>query len=75
MNRITSHLQEVDMIGKLADLKESNYKNTLMITALVELFIEKGWFTRKEILNKAKELESELLTDLLREVDSDSPLK
>jgi hypothetical protein len=72
MNRITSHLQEIDMIGKLADMKESNYKNTLLLTALVELLIDKGLFTRKEILSKARDLESDLLNDLTRQIEGDS---
>lgn len=69
MNRISPHLQEVDMIGKLADLKESNYKNTLVLTAVVELLIEKGLITRKEVIGKAKDLESDLLHDLMRQVE------
>lgn len=74
MNRITSHLQEVDMIGKLADLKEANYKNTLILTALIELLIDKDILTRKEILAKASTLESDLLTDILRHVENDTAL-
>jgi hypothetical protein len=74
MNRITTHLQEVDMIGKLADMKEANYKNTLILTALIELLIDKGIMTRKEILTKANSLEAHLLTDILRHVDNDSTI-
>jgi hypothetical protein len=74
MNRITTHLQEVDMIGKLADMKEANYKNTLILTTLIELLIDKGIMTRKEILNKANSLEAHLLTDILRHVDKDSTI-
>ncbi len=41
MNRIQSQLNEIDMIGKLADLKEEHYLNTLIMSAVVELLIEK----------------------------------
>jgi hypothetical protein len=71
MNRMTSHFQEINMIGKLADMKESNYKNTLLLTALVELLIDKGLLTRKEVLSKARNLESDLLNDLSKQINTD----
>jgi hypothetical protein len=55
--------QEVNLIAKLADLKESHYKNTLIITAIVELLAEKGILSRSEILAKAEKLELDLLLD------------
>lgn len=69
MNRVSNHLQEINMIGQLADLKDSNYKNTLVMTALIELLIEKGLLTRKEILQKTNALETDLMNDLLRQID------
>jgi hypothetical protein len=71
MNRIPSHFQEINIIGKLADMKESNYKNTLLLTALVELLIDKGLLTRKEVLSKARNLESDLLNDLSKQINTD----
>jgi hypothetical protein len=58
MNRIHSHMDEINMIGKLADLKENHYKNTLVISAIVELLIEKEIVTRKEIIEKTKQLDN-----------------
>lgn len=58
MNRIHSHLHEVNLIGKLADLKEEHYKNTLLLGALIELLVEKGIFTTKELDTKAAELDA-----------------
>ena len=52
--------KEVEMIAQLADLKDVDYKNTLVITAIVELLVAKGILTRKEILQKAEDLEMEL---------------
>ncbi|MBD2860687.1 MULTISPECIES: hypothetical protein [Paenibacillus] len=49
MNRIRSHLDEVNLIAKLADLKEEHYRNTLLVTALMDLLIEKGVLSRSEI--------------------------
>lgn len=50
---------EVDLIAQLADLKEVDYKNTLVLTALVELLTEKGWITRGEVIQRAKRLDEE----------------
>jgi len=58
MNRIHSHLEEVDYIGKLADLKEDHYANTLVLSAVIELLLDKGILTRDEIGNKAAELDA-----------------
>lgn len=52
-----SHLDEIDMIGKLADLKQEQYNHSLILTAMVELFIEKKLFSREEIVNKAEQLD------------------
>lgn len=49
MNRIRSHMEEVNLIAKLADLKEEHYRNTLLVTALMDLLIEKGILARGEI--------------------------
>ncbi len=57
MRKISKLPQEVDIIAQLADLKEIDYKNMLILTALVELLIEKGLITRQEVLNKTKLLE------------------
>ncbi|WP_134702343.1 hypothetical protein [Ammoniphilus sp. YIM 78166] len=56
---------EVEVIAQIADLKEVDYKNTLVITALVELLVEKGVLSRQEILSKAQQLEVDLTLDLL----------
>ncbi|HEY0828401.1 MAG TPA: hypothetical protein VGE40_09925 [Bacilli bacterium] len=59
MNRIPSHFDEIDMIGKLADLKEEHYKNTLVLSAIIELLIERKILTTREITLKAAELDIE----------------
>jgi hypothetical protein len=61
MNRIHSHLDEVNLIGKLAELKEDHYKNTLALTAIIELLVEKGILTTQEIQQKAAELDAPIL--------------
>ncbi|SDF27882.1 hypothetical protein [Sporomusa acidovorans] len=55
----------LDIAGQLADLKDVDYKNTLAIAVLIELFIEKGLFTRQEFARKAQELESASLAEII----------
>jgi hypothetical protein len=56
MNKI-SHLDQVDYIGKLADLKEQHYQNTLILSAMLELLLEKGLLTHQDIEQKAAQLD------------------
>jgi hypothetical protein len=57
MNRIYHALQEIDIIGKLADLKEQHYRNTLLISAVVELLIENNIVSMEAFNNKIKQLD------------------
>jgi len=54
----TNPMDLVDMIAKLADLKEQHYRNTLAITAVLELLTEKGILTEQEIRDKAVALDA-----------------
>jgi hypothetical protein len=55
----------VNLLAQLADLKEIDYQNTLVITAIVELLVEKGLISRNDILQKTKELEMDIPTEWL----------
>jgi len=57
-------LNRLDIIGQLADLKEIDYKNTLAITCIIELLIEKGLINRYEIAEKAEFLENLTLNEI-----------
>lgn len=63
MNRIHSHMQEVNMIAKLADLKEEHYRNSLLLSAMMELLIDKGLLHRQDIETKMMELDSLMTPD------------
>ncbi|VBB05500.1 Hypothetical protein LUCI_0710 [Lucifera butyrica] len=58
-------LNTIDIIGQLADLKDTDYKNTLAISVLIELLVEKGFFTRQDFALKARELEQSTLSEIL----------
>lgn len=66
MNRLNGLPTEVDVIAQLADLKEVDYKNTLVLTALVELLVEKGILQRKDVIQKSRQLEVDLSIELDR---------
>jgi hypothetical protein len=56
-----SPMEEVNLVAQLGDLKENHYKNTLILTALVELLAERGLIRRDEVLEKAYQLDEALL--------------
>lgn len=51
-------MNDINIIGEIADLKDTEYKNTLAIVSLIELLIEKKILTRKDISKKAQFLDS-----------------
>ncbi|GIP40602.1 hypothetical protein J31TS4_38820 [Paenibacillus sp. J31TS4] len=51
-------IRELDLIGKIADLKEQHYRNTVVLSAVLELLQEKNLISRQEIAAKAAELDA-----------------
>ena len=51
-------MNKLEVIGQIADLKETDYKNTLAIACIIELLIEKGIISRNDISKKAFFLEN-----------------
>jgi hypothetical protein len=48
----------IQVYAALADMKEIDYKNTLAITSLIELLIEKGVIARAELAARAQHLDA-----------------
>lgn len=59
-------MTKLDMISQIADLKEIDYKNTLAITSIIELLIEKGILERTEVAIKAQVLEDQTISEIKR---------
>lgn len=57
MDRTFSHLEQINMIGKLADLKERLDQDNLVLHALIELLIDKGMISRQELTEKSELIE------------------
>ena len=55
---------DINIIGQIADLKDTDYKNTLAITTLIELFIVRGLFTREDFSHQAQILENSTLAEI-----------
>jgi hypothetical protein len=53
-------MMEVEWGAQLADLKESHYRTSLLIGALVQCLIEKGWLAEAELKTAMKELDQGL---------------
>lgn len=58
-------LNTLELVGQIADLKDIDYKNTLAISALIELLVEKGIISRQEFAQKAHELEKSTLAEIV----------
>lgn len=59
-----TQLNSLAVFSQIADLKETDYKTTLAITALIELLITKNIITPQELRNIATDLEHEAETQL-----------
>ncbi|MDK8181260.1 hypothetical protein [Paenibacillus sp. UMB4589-SE434] len=58
MSRISPTWSDIDLIGKIADLKHDNYRLTLAVSTMMELLVEKGLLTHDDISRKAADLDA-----------------
>lgn len=49
-------MNNIEYLLDLAEIKDTEYKNTLALISLIDLLVEKGIITRKEIAKKSKEI-------------------
>lgn len=54
---LLSIMTEIDLIGQIADLKEVDYKTTLILASFVELLCEKKIINKNELTSKMKTLD------------------
>lgn len=57
MNQLKSPLEQVNWIGKLADLKDHHYEQTLLLHALIDLLVDKNIISMDELNNKVSQLD------------------
>jgi hypothetical protein len=49
---------DIKIYSHIADLKETDYKNTLAIASIIEVLIEKGIISKEDLSKKVLELDS-----------------
>ncbi|WP_379156045.1 hypothetical protein [Paenibacillus sp. sgz5001063] len=57
MESFSANMDLVHFIGKLGDLKDEHYHLVLVQSALIELMIDKGFFSRQELERKITEMD------------------
>lgn len=50
-------MNKLEIISQLSDIKEVEYRNTLAITSIIELLVEKNLISKEDIAKKAAELD------------------
>ncbi len=53
------------IVTQLGDMKNVDYRNTLAISTLIDLLIDKGILTRDEFARKAAELEADTMAEII----------
>lgn len=62
-------MNKLEIISQLGDIKEVEYRNTLAITSIIELLLERNIISKEDIAKKAKELDELALTKVSFNVD------
>lgn len=65
IERFPSGMDYVQLMAKLGDLKEEHYRNTLALSTIIELLIDKGILTREEVEKKRRSSTSLWFTHLI----------
>ena len=50
-------MSDVDILYQIASLKDIDYKNTLIITSLIDILVEKGIISKNELMLHARRLD------------------
>jgi hypothetical protein len=50
-------VNKLDVIAQIGDMKEVEYRNTLAITSIIEILLEKNIISREDFAKKAEELD------------------
>lgn len=65
MKRTMNAWDQVNLAAQIADLKDSQYTNTLALSALIEILIEKGVLSPEDFHLRTSQLEKEDLRTAL----------
>lgn len=59
----------IDILSQISQLKDVDYKNTLMITSLIEVLVDKGIIARKEVFEKSIFLDRLIESEAQRRIE------
>lgn len=57
MNRFKTAIDEINLVSKLADMKELQYQNMLLLHALIETLVDQKLLCKKELTSKVRWLD------------------
>jgi hypothetical protein len=58
--KATTAWENVQLLAKLADLKEEHYRTVLTLSAMLELLVEKGLLTHDELTTRSNQIDAQL---------------
>ncbi|MFX3635012.1 MAG: hypothetical protein ACE3L7_01015 [Candidatus Pristimantibacillus sp.] len=58
--KVTTAWENVQLLAKLADLKEEHYRTVLTLSAMLELLVEKGLLTHDELTTRSNQIDAQL---------------
>lgn len=65
-------MNQLEVIGQIADLKDVDYKTNLLLAALIELLAEKGAIEKNELRAKAAAID--FISELEISAQKESPI-
>ena len=57
-------MSDIDILGQIVNLKEDDYKNTLLLTGIIEVLVEKNIISKKDLVEKVKEIDTSANTNV-----------
>lgn len=60
-------MEILDIASQLGNMKEVEYRNTLAITSIIELLLEKNILTKEDLSKKAEELDQMAFLEIIEE--------
>lgn len=52
-------MSDVDILYQISQLKDTDYKNILAVTGIIELLIEKNIISKAELMRKIKSIDNQ----------------
>lgn len=57
-------MSDIDILSQIVNLKEDDYKNTLLLTGIIEVLVEKNIISKKDLIEKVTEIDTSANTNI-----------